>query len=107
MIYELRTYTAAPGQAEKLKQRFRDHTLVYFRRHNIELVGCWEPVEAPDQLVYLTRFADETASRTAWAAFGKDADWLRVKAESETAGPLLASQKVQMLRPAEFSGLLP
>lgn len=106
MIYELRTYTAAPGQADKLKRRFREHTLVYFRRHGIELVGCWEPVDRPEQFVYLTRFADEAASKAAWAGFAGDADWRRVKAESETEGPLLATQSVQVLRPTEFSGLL-
>jgi heme-degrading monooxygenase HmoA len=106
MIYELRTYTAAPGQADKLKRRFRDHTLVYFRRHGIELVGCWEPLDRPEQFVYLTRFADEAASKAAWAGFAGDADWRRVKAESETEGPLLATQSVQVLRPTEFSGLL-
>lgn len=106
MIYELRTYTAAPGQAEALKRRFREHTAVYFRRHGIELVGCWEPAARPDQLVYLTRFADAAASKAAWAGFATDQDWLRVKAQSETAGPLLAAQDIQVLQPMDVAGLL-
>ncbi len=106
MIYELRTYTAAPGKAAALKQRFRDHVIPGFKRHGIELVGCWEPVGQPDQFVYLTRFADAAASKAAWDNFAKDEDWQRAKAESEKAGRFLAGQSVVALLPTDFSGLL-
>ena len=41
MIYELRTYEAAPGKLPALNARFRDHTRGLFERHGMEVVGFW------------------------------------------------------------------
>jgi hypothetical protein len=106
MLYEIRIYTAAPNRADPLRERFRDHTLRLFARHGIEVVGCWVPPEQPDQLVYMTRFADESARKTAWDSFGADAEWKRIKAESEVNGPLLGAQSAMVLRPTDFSPAL-
>ncbi|MFC3674885.1 NIPSNAP family protein [Ferrovibrio xuzhouensis] len=106
MLYEIRIYTAAPNRADPLRERFRDHTLRLFARHGIEVVGCWVPPEQPDQLVYMTRFPDEPARKAAWDGFGADAEWKRIKAESEVNGPLLGGQSAMVLRPTDFSPTL-
>jgi hypothetical protein len=41
MIYELRTYWAAPGQLERLQTRFRSLTLRIFARHGLQVIGFW------------------------------------------------------------------
>ena len=43
MIYELRTYWAAPGKAEALHNRFRTLTLGIFAKHAMQVVGFWTP----------------------------------------------------------------
>lgn len=103
MIYELRTYYAAPGKMDALNARFRDHTIGLFERHGIEVVGFWVPDDEPETLVYMLRFRDREAMKAAWDAFRGDADWQRVKAESETDGSLVARLTSQVLVPTDYS----
>ena len=44
-VFELRTYTTAPGKLDTLNARFRSHTLALFAKHGMEVVGFWEPVD--------------------------------------------------------------
>ena len=54
MIYELRTYYAAPGKMDALNKRFRDHTCDIFERHGMTVVGFWTPEGEEDKtLVYM------------------------------------------------------
>ncbi len=87
-IFDFRTYTAAPGRLEALTSRFRDHTLSLFERHNIKVVGFFEPLDRDDTLLYITEFESDEAADLAWESFGNDPDWARIKASTETEGPL-------------------
>ena len=54
MIYELRTYWAAPGKVDALHQRFREHTCQLFVKHGMTMVAFWSPAggrELPGDLV--------------------------------------------------------
>ena len=94
-VFELRTYTAAPGKLDALNARFRDHTIALFRKHGMEVVGFWEPVDkeagAGDKLVYMLAHPSRAAAEANWKAFREDPDWIKVKSESE-AGGVLASK---------------
>lgn len=106
MLYELRTYTAGPGKLDRLQARFRNHTMGLFKKHGIEVVGFWQPVAPDDQegdLVYLCVYPDQEAYERAWAAFRGDAEWVRVKAESETDGVLAVKVTSRLLRPTDYS----
>jgi len=101
LIYEIRVYEAADGQADAMRRRFREHAAAkYFPRHGIELVGVFTAPTEDGRLTYMTRFADEDARKKAWVGFGADADWLAVKKASETNGPLIKNQTVSVLSPA-------
>ena len=101
MIYEIRVYEAAEGCADAMRRRFCDNVAIkFFPRHGIELVGVFTAPVEDGRLTYMTRFADEDARKKAWAGFGADADWLVVKAASETQGPLIKNQTVSVLSPA-------
>ena len=92
MIYELRTYWAAPGKIDNLHERFRSLTMGLFKRYNMEVVGFWTPTPVtPDSgdLVYVLRFADEAAKAAAWKSFGSDPEWIEGKAASEVDGTLV------------------
>lgn len=103
MIYELRTYTAAPGRAPHLHRRFAEGTLDIFSRLGIEVVGFFTEVEDPERLVYLVRFPDEETRRAAWAAFAEDEEWLELKASSEVDGPLVADMAKTVLQPTTYA----
>ena len=72
MIYEMRTYRAAPGKIDALHRRFADHTIGLFAKHNMGVVGFWTPDGDPETLVYLMRFDSRDAMKAAWTAFAAD-----------------------------------
>src|SRR5262245_6354997 len=75
-VFELRTYTANPGRTEGLHKRFREHTCELFRKHGMELIGFWTPLEEKDgkgtKLIYLLAFPSREAAKKAWADFSDD-----------------------------------
>ena len=106
MIYELRRYEVAPGRMPALHARFRDHTLGFFRKHGIRVVGFWEAeIGTSNVLNYLVAFDDQAHRQRAWTAFRADPDWQRVRAESERDGPILARIVNELWQPTPYSPL--
>jgi hypothetical protein len=108
MIYELRTYWAAPGKIEALHRRFNTLTLGIFQRHNMEVVGFWTPTPATAEtgdLVYIMRFDDEAAKTAAWSTFQNDPDWISGKTASEVDGKLVDRLTSVLLNPTDYSPL--
>ncbi len=103
MIYELRTYQAAPGQIERLHRRFAEHTLKLFARHGMGVVGFWTPVDDDQTLIYLLSFPSHEAMKKSWAEFAADPDWKKAKAESEVEGRLVGGFTSQVLTATPYS----
>jgi hypothetical protein len=112
-VYELRTYTAEPGQLDALNARFRDHTTKLFEKHGITNVGYWTPIKgekaADTTLVYLLAHKDMDAAKKSWADFRADPDWTAArKASEEKAGGALTVKdgvKSVYLKPTDFSAM--
>ncbi len=93
-VYELRTYTAAPGKMDALEARFRDHTIKLFEKHGMKNVMYWKPTDpakAENTLVYLLWHKSEAAAKASFDAFRKDPEWIKAKGESEKDGSLTVS----------------
>jgi hypothetical protein len=57
--FELRIYTLEKGSsADVLHARFRERTIALFEKHGMTVIGFWQPVARPDQLVYMLAFRD-------------------------------------------------
>lgn len=106
-VYELRTYTAAPGRLDDVLARFRDHTIGIFNRHGMESVGYWVPQDAKDgagqKLIYLLRHPSREAAVKNWAAFRADPEWQSVSKASEAHGKIVIHTESVFLAPADFS----
>ncbi|HUR58281.1 MAG TPA: NIPSNAP family protein [Opitutaceae bacterium] len=107
-VYELRTYTTAPGKRDALLARFRDHTTRLFEKHGMTNVGYWVPAESKDggddKLVYLLSYPSRDAAKESWKAFSADTDWQKVRKESEAAGKILAKPPESVfLTPTDYS----
>jgi hypothetical protein len=93
-VFELRTYTAAPGRLADLHARFRDHTLDIFAKHGIENLLYFEVMEGQertdDTLIYVLAFPSAEARGASFQAFLADPEWGEVAAASEANGPLVA-----------------
>jgi hypothetical protein len=107
-VYELRTYTCYDGKLEALKARFRDHTIALFKRHGMESIGYFvpqDPERSKNTLIYILAHPSLEAAQKNWDAFRADPEWVKVKAESEAAGPIVLKTESVFLSPTEFSAL--
>ena len=105
-VFELRTYTAPPGKLPALHRRFREHTMALFARHGMTNVGYWTPRDSArreNTIVYLLAYPSREAARESWAAFGRDPEWQKVRAESEANGPIVERVESVFLDPTDFS----
>ena len=107
-VYELRMYQVNEGKMDALIARFGDHTDAIFRRHNMKSIGFWRPQDAPysqNLFVYILEHPSREEARKNWAAFQQDPEWKKVKADSETQGPLANHIDSYFMDPTSFSAL--
>ena len=89
-VFELRTYTATPGNLDRLQSRFRDHTLALFAKHGMTNLFYCTPMPpqpiAENTLIYMLAHKDADAAKASFAAFRADPAWIAAKEASEKAG---------------------
>jgi hypothetical protein len=105
-VFEIRTYTAAPGKLEALKARFRDHTIKVFDKYGMKSIGYWVPQDAPEStntLTYILAHPSREDAKKNWAAFNADPEWVKAKGESEKDGKLVDKVVSVFADPLEFS----
>ena len=105
-VFELRTYTANPGKFEAMKNRFRDHILPLFKKHNLTVVGFWSPADAPaseNTLIYILAHDSREAAKKNWAAFSADPVRKQVWADTEKDGPINMKVESVYMNPTDFS----
>ena len=103
MVYELRTYTTHPGRLPALNDRFKNHTMQLFEKHGIKNVIYWTPVDQENTLIYVLAHKSVEDAQKSFAAFRKDPEWIKVKAESEKDNPIVLKVVSQFLTPTEYS----
>jgi hypothetical protein len=107
-VFELRTYTAAPGKMEALNARFREHTCKLFENHGMTNIGYWNPAdpkEAEQKLIYILAFPSREAADKSWKAFRDDPEWRAVQKASEKDGKLVTKVESVFLKPTDYSPL--
>jgi len=109
-VYELRTYTATPGNLPAVLARFRNHTTKLFEKHGMVNVGYWVPADEKDgsatTLIYLLEHKSREAAAASWKAFGADPDWQAARKASEVNGKIVAKAESVFLATADFSGAM-
>ena len=104
MVYELRVYRCMPGRKADLLARFREHTMGFFRKHGIQVIGFWNTVVGDqDDLIYITRYESWAERERKWGALQADPDWQRVRAKSEEGGWLVEHIRTSLLAATDFS----
>ena len=107
-VYELRLYHVNPGKMQALVERFGNHTDAVFKHYNMQAVGYWVPEDAPNSqnlFVYILEHRTRDEAKKNWDAFHDDADWKKVKAESEAQGALADHIDSYFMDPTSFSTL--
>jgi len=104
MLYELRVYRCMPGRKTDVLARFRDHTMVLFRKHGVHVVGFWETVIGEvDEIVYMTRYETWEEREARWGAFQRDPEWLAARHKSHEHGMIVENIRTALLRATDFS----
>ena len=103
-VYELRVYTFNDGKKDALLNRFRQHTLRLFKKHGIESVGYWLPVDEKDQrLHFLLRYPSREAREASWKGFMADPEWQAAYKASEANGALVKKVENPFLIRTDYS----
>ncbi len=91
MLHELRIYETMPGKLPALNDRFANHTAGFFKKHGIGILGFWtDEIGDSNKLTYILSFDSMADREQKWNAFGADAAWQEVRAETEQDGPFVA-----------------
>lgn len=105
-VFELRTYTATPGNLDNLHARFRDHTTRIFAKHGMRVVGYWTPTDeekADDTLIYILEHDSMEAAGASWRAFGQDPEWQQVAEASNANGQILGGIEREYMVATDYS----
>jgi hypothetical protein len=106
-VFEIRTYYAMPGKLEDLHARFRNHTNALFKKHGMEIVGYWGPLDkekgSENTMVYLLAYPSREAREAAWKAFQADPDWLAARKKSEENGRLVEKVDFYLMKATNYS----
>jgi hypothetical protein len=106
VVYELRTYHTYEGKLEPLLKRFREQETKIFERLGMHGVGYWTPDDEPLKgrtLIYMLRHKSREAAKESWAKFGKDPEWVKLKAESEANGAFVEKHDITFMTLTDFS----
>lgn len=105
-VYELRIYTATPGNLDNLHARFRDHTTRIFGKHGMKVVGYWAPTaeeERDSKMIYILEHVSQEAADASWRAFGQDPEWQEVAAASNANGQILGGVERHYMTATDYS----
>jgi hypothetical protein len=106
-VFEMRTYYTFPGRLPALNKRFREHTCDLFKKHGIDLIGFWTPIEEKagkdNKLVYILAYPSKEAATASWKAFGADPEWIKARNASEEDGKIVEKVESVYLNPTDYS----
>jgi hypothetical protein len=106
-IFELRVYHSPTWrQLAALHDRFRGPEIKIFHRSGIHPILYGSTVIGPNvpNLTYLIPFADLATREKAWAAFGADPDWQKVRQESiAKAGEIVSDIQISLYKATPYS----
>ena len=107
-LYELRTIQANPGKLAALHSRLRDHQLPLLEERGVFTQAVFTPAgDNPDQRVYLLTAADGLQTmHEGWAGLREDPKWLKVVAETDADGKLVADEDFERLVTTYWSPVL-
>ena len=100
-VFEMRTYTASPGNLEALQGRFREHTVELFAKHGMTNIAYWTLMSdqpgADKTLLYVLAHPSQEQAKENFKAFGADPAWqaARKASEEKAGGSLTVKQGVK------------
>ena len=76
----------------------------FFKKHGIKVVGFWtDDIGTTNRLIYILAYDSLADREKRWGAFASDPEWLKVRAETEKDGPIVARVINTIMRPTPYS----
>ena len=100
MLHELRTYQAGGGRmAEMEKAMASDCTAIFQRAKVPRPLGAWHAIAGPrlPAFVWILGWHSLDERNAAWAAFGADAEWQKLRREAHAKTELTARVDTQFM----------
>lgn len=104
-VFELRTYYTHEGKLPDLLDRFKDHTINLFEKHNMKNIGYWVPKAQKNTLIYIISHENQVQAKNNWQGFIEDPLWKSVYKSSRINGPIVKKLTSQYLNATTFSVL--
>lgn len=105
-IFEMRIYESHNGKAAKRKVEMFNAggEIAIFKRTGLQPVFFGETIVGPrmPNLTYMVVFPDNAAREKAWAAFGSDPDWVKLRSDAYYADTVSNITDL-ILRPTPYS----
>ena len=105
-VYELRTYTTAPGRLPALQKLFAEHTMRLFEKHGIRNGMQWIPTDEArkeNTFIYFVVHESRDAAERNWKAFSADPEWVQARSASQAEGKIVENAERVFMRSADFS----
>jgi hypothetical protein len=101
MIYELRLYSVTQGRMADVLSRFKDHLPPLFTRHGVNCVGAWTTLAGAGgpRFIYLMAYRDYAHREAVWASFYADAEWTRVRTQTNAGHEMVERHDLLFLKP--------
>lgn len=94
-VYELRIYTANKDRLGHMIKRFRTYTDKIFKRHQMEPIAYWLPVDGGAdrrKFIYILKHPSRYAAFQNWMNFSNDNEWKNVVLKNPEFQRLLADK---------------
>jgi NIPSNAP len=101
VLYELRTYSIQPNRLADIRDRMLSRVRPLFDRHGMRAVAHWHPTAGTrlPGFVYMLEWDDAAHREAGWADFYADADWWRLRADTNAGQELVLSYGLWLLTP--------
>ncbi len=107
-VFEIRRMTAEPGKLADLHARFRDHTDAIFRKHNVNTIAYFAPMDEPlskNTLIYILEYPNREAAKKLAEELRADMEWKKAVEESEVYGKIVTGVESIFVTATEYSKL--
>jgi hypothetical protein len=105
-VFEMRIYTSPAGKSPNILARFRNHTTKLFKKHGMTNIAYWTSIEKEGEqpkLIYILAHKSEDAGKASFESFRNDAEWIKVRDESEKNGKIVEKIESIYMIPTDFS----
>jgi hypothetical protein len=89
--FEMRTYHCPENKRPDLIKRFENHTLRLFKKHGIESIAYFLPIDTSNYtLTFILAYPDLPSRDVSWNKFSNDPEWQEAAKQSEANGKIVA-----------------